>query len=58
MGEDRIKVIIDLKIPTTIEELHSVMGTINLVPKFIPNLATIIEPLVALICKSIANLQT
>ena len=58
MGEARIKAIIDLKIPTTIKELRSVLGTINLVRKFIPNLATIIEPLVALTRKSVANLQT
>ena len=58
MGEDRIKAIIDLKTPTTIKELRSVLGTINFVPKFIPNLATIIEPLVALTRKSVAILKT
>ena len=58
MGENRIKVIIDLKTPTTIKELHSVLGTVNFVPKFIPNLAPIIEPLVALTRKLVANLQT
>ena len=41
MGEDRIKVIIDLKTPTTIKELCSVLGTVNFVRKFIPNLAPI-----------------
>ena len=58
MGEDRIKAIIDLKTPTTIKELRSVLGTVNFVSKFIPNLATIIEPLVALTRKSVANLKT
>ena len=58
MGEDRIKAIIDLKTPTTIKELRSVLGTINFVRKFIPNLAPIVKPLVALTCKSVANLQT
>ena len=58
MGEDRIKAIIDLKTPTIIKELRSVLGTINFVRKFIPNLATIIEPLVALTRKSVANLMT
>ena len=53
MGEDRIKAIVDLKTPTT-----SVLGTVNFVRKFIPNLATIIEPLVALTRKSVANLKT
>ena len=58
MGEDRIKAIIDLEIPTTIKELRSVLGMVNFVRKFIPNLAPIIEPLVALTRKSVANLQT
>ena len=48
MDEDRIKAIIDLEIPTTIKELRSVLGTVNFVRKFIPNLAPITEPLVAL----------
>ena len=58
MGEDRIKVIINLRTPTAIKELRSVLGTVNFVRKFIPNLAPIIEPLVALTRKSVANLQT
>ena len=58
MGEDRIKTIVDLKTPTAIKELRSVLGTVNFVRKFIPNLATIIEPLVALTRKSVANLKT
>ena len=58
MSEDRIKAIIDLKPPTTIEELRPVLGTINLVRKFIPNLATVIKPLVALTRKAVANLKT
>ena len=58
MGEDRIKAIIDLKTPTTIKELRSVLGTVNFVRKFIPNLVIIIEPLVALTRKSVANLKT
>ena len=56
MGEDGIKVIIDLKTSTTIKELRSV--TVDFVRKFIPNLASIIEPLVVLTCKSVANRQT
>ena len=58
MGEDQIKAIIDLKTPTTIKELRSVLGTFNFVRKFILNLAAIIEPLVALTRKSVANLKT
>ena len=54
MGGDRIKAVIDLKTPTTIKELRSVLGTVNFVRKFIPNLA---PPLVALTRKSVANLQ-
>ena len=58
MGEDRVKaIIVDLKTPTTIKLLRSVLGTINFVRKFIPNLATIIDPLVALTRKSFANLK-
>ena len=55
MGEDRIKAITDLKTSTTIKEIRSVLGTINFVRKFIPNLATITDPLVALTRKSVAN---
>ena len=58
MIKDRIKGIIDLKTPTTIKELRSILGTINIVRKFIPNRATVIEPLVALTRKSVANLKT
>ena len=58
MGKDRIKAIIDLKTPTTIKELRSVLGTANFVRKFIQNLAPIIEHLVALARESVANLQT
>ena len=57
MGENRIKIIVDLKTPTTIEELCYVVGTFNFVRKFIPNLAAINNPLVALIRKSVANLK-
>ena len=58
MGQDRTKAIIDLKTPTPIKELRSVLGTVDSVRKFIPNLAPIIEHLVALTRKSVANLQT
>ena len=57
MGEDRIKSIVDLKTPTTIKELCSVLGTINFVRTFIPNLATTIDLLVALTHISVANLK-
>ena len=58
MGGDRIKAIIDLKTQNTIKELRSVLGTVNFVRKLIPNLVPIVEPLVALTRKSVANLQT
>ena len=58
IGEDRIKAIVDLKTPTTIKELRSVLGTIIFVREFIPNLAAIINPLVALTRKSVGNLKT
>ena len=57
IGEDRIGAIVDFETPTTIEELRSVLGTINFVRKFIPNLATAIDPLVALTCRSVSNLK-
>ena len=58
MGEDGTKAIVDLKTPTTIKELRSVLGTIIFVRKFIPNLATIMDPLVALTRKSVTNSKT
>ena len=58
MDEIRIKAIVDMKTSTTIKELSSVLGTINFVQKFIPNLATIIDRLVALTRKSVAILKT
>ena len=48
IGDDRIKAIIDLPKPTNIKQLRSVLGTLNFVRKFIPNLAATIAPLVAL----------
>ena len=58
IGEGRTKAIVDLKTLTTIKELRSVLGTINFARKIIPNLATIIDPLVALTYKSVENLKT
>ena len=55
MGEDRTKAVVDLKMPTTIKELRSELGTINFLRKLFPNLATIIDPLVALTRKSVEN---
>ena len=57
IGEDQIKAIADLKTPSTIKELRSVLRTINFVRKFTPNLATIIDPLVALTRKSVVYLK-
>ena len=57
MGEDRIKVIVALKTPTTIRELRSELGAINFVRKFIPNLAIIIDLLAALTRKSVSNFK-
>ena len=58
IDEDRIKPIVDLKTPTTIKDFRSVLGTINFVRKLILNLATSIDPLVALTRKSVAILKT
>lgn len=48
IGTDRIKAIVDLPTPKNIKELRSVLGMVNFVRKFIPNLAGILAPLVAL----------
>ena len=58
IGEDQIKATVDLKTPTTIKELRSVLGPVNFVRKLVPNLAMIIDPLVALTRKAVANLKT
>ena len=41
IGEDRIKAIVNLPTPETIEELRSVLGMVNFVRKFIPDLVGI-----------------
>ena len=58
ISEDRIKTIADSKTPTTIKQLRFVLGAVNYVRKFIPNLATIMDPLVALTRKPFAILKT
>ena len=55
ISEHRIKAIVDVKTPTNIKELCSVLGTINFGRKFIPNFATIIDPLFVLTRKAVAN---
>ena len=55
VSKDRIKAILDLPKPTNINELGSVLGTINFVRKFIPHLATVIAPLVDLTRKQAAK---
>ena len=60
LGDDRIKSILDLPTPTNIKGLRSVLGMVNYVRKFIPNLATVIAPMVDLTkkesVKSVATL--
>ena len=58
IGENRKKASVDLKTTTTITKLRYVLGTIDLVRNFIPNPATIIDPLVAFTRKLVANLRT
>ncbi|CAB1104419.1 unnamed protein product [Ectocarpus sp. CCAP 1310/34] len=48
LGEDRIKSILELPTPTNIKSLRSVLGTVNYVRKFIPDLAAVIAPMVDL----------
>ena len=47
--------IVDMPTPTTIKQLRSVLGMVNFVRKFIPNLAGILAPLIALTKKEIAK---
>ena len=57
LGEDRIKaIIVDLPTPTAITQLRSILliGMVNFVRKFIPNLAGILAPLIALTKKEAA----
>ena len=60
LGDDRIQAILDLPTPTNIKELRSVLGMVNYVRKFIPDLATTIAPMVDLTkkesLKSVAKL--
>ena len=55
LGEDRIKAIVDLPTPTTIKQLISVLGLVNIFRRFIPNLAVILSPLIALTKKGAAK---
>ncbi|CAB1111964.1 unnamed protein product [Ectocarpus sp. CCAP 1310/34] len=45
LGEDRIKSILELPTPTNIKSLRSVLGTVNYVRKFIPDLAAVTAPM-------------
>lgn len=58
ISNDRIKAIVELPTPTTIKELRSVLGMVNFVRKFLPDLATVIEPMVSLTRKEIAAGKT
>jgi len=42
--EDRIKAILELKSPTNLKELQSLLGMVNYLKAFIPNMADIVEP--------------
>lgn len=48
IGNDRIKAIVRLPAPKTVQELRLVLGMVNFVRKFFPDLSTILAPLVAL----------
>jgi len=49
--EDRIKAILELKSPTNLKELQSVLGMVNYLRAFIPNMADIVEPMRVLLKK-------
>ena len=48
---DKISAILQIKLPTTITEVCSFMGMVNQLGKFLPQLATISQPLRALLSK-------
>ena len=48
MSTERIQAIQDLKTPTSIKELRSVLGVLNSVRRFVPEFAEVTAPLVAL----------
>ena len=48
VGTERIQAIKNLKTPTSIKELRSVLGVLNFVRRFVPNFAEVTAPLVAL----------
>lgn len=49
--ENRIKSIVELKRPTNVKELRSILGKINYLRSFIPNMANIVEPMKSLLRK-------
>lgn len=51
LDEDRVKAILELKSPINLKELQSVLGMINYLRAFIPNMADIVEPIRALLRK-------
>ena len=60
IGRDRIKAIVDLPAPKNIKQLRSVLGMVNYVRKYLPDLAAITAPMVELTkkenTKSVAKL--
>ena len=43
--EDRVRAVIEARTPRTVSEVRSFLGLVNFSARFIPNLATIAEPL-------------
>ena len=43
--KDRVKAVLEARVPTTASELRSFLGLVNFSARFIPNLASIAEPL-------------
>ena len=55
VGEDRIKAIQELRTPTCIKDLRSVLGVMDFVRRFVPNCAEVTAPLVDLTRKEFAT---
>ena len=49
---DKVKAIVEAPMPTNVQQLRSFLGLLNYYRKFLPNLASIIQPLNDLLCKN------
>ena len=50
---EKVKAIVDAPLPTDLTQLQSYLGTLNFYRKFLPDIATILEPINMLLKKEI-----